>query len=263
MLARILTDTFQLGVAQAVVTAILALAVVYLARRQQIHLERETFGALVRGFIQVIVVGSLLILIFRGPSWTSVFVLLFMMLAAAATAARRARGMPGAFVISAYGIVGGAGIVIVLMTWLGVIDPRMESLIPVGSMVIASAMNSNSLALERFKSELASNVGYIEAGLALGAAPQRAVEPYVQAAVSAGMIPRIDTLRALGIVWIPGLMAGMILAGSDPVYAAVYQFVVVGMIYASSGLTSLISTLLMRGRAFSPAEQLVLQTGRS
>ena len=57
--------------------------------------------------------------------------------------------------------------------------------------------------------------------------------------------------------------AGMILAGSEPVYAAIYQFVVVGMIYASSGLTSLISTLLMRGRAFSPAEQLVLETGRS
>jgi putative ABC transport system permease protein len=75
------------------------------------------------------------------------------------------------------------------------------------------------------------------------------------------MIPRIDTLRALGIVWIPGLMAGMVLAGSDPVYAAIYQFVVVGMIFAASGLTSLISTQLIRGRAFTRAEQLVLVEG--
>jgi putative ABC transport system permease protein len=263
MLVSLISDSIQLGIAQAILTAVLALGVVFLARRRQIHLERETVVALIRGFVQIVAVGSVLILLFRGPSWASVVVLLLMMLAAAATAARRAQGIPGAFVISAYGIGGGAGLVIVFMTVLGVIDPKMESLIPVGSMVIASAMNSNSLALERFRSELKAHVGYIEAGLALGAEPAKVAAPYVQAAVRAGMIARIDTLRALGIVWIPGLMAGMVLAGSDPVYAAIYQFVVVGMIYAASGLTSMIATLLIRARAFSPAEQLVIDTGHA
>lgn len=262
MLVRLLSDPIQLGTAQAILTVVLALAVVLLARQKKIHLERETVVALIRGFVQIVAIGSVLILLFRGPSWTSVIVLLLMTLAAAATAARRAQGISGAFTISFYGIVGGAGAVIVLMTLLGVIDPRMESLIPVGSMVIASAMNSNSLALERFRSELKSHVGYIEAGLALGASPPQVAAPYVQAAVRAGMIARIDTLRALGIVWIPGLMAGMVLAGSDPVYAAIYQFVVVGMIYAASGLTSLIATLLIRARTFSPAEQLLIEAGR-
>jgi putative ABC transport system permease protein len=54
-------------------------------------------------------------------------------------------------------------------------------------------------------------------------------------------------------------MAGMVLAGSDPVYAAIYQFVVIAMIFAASALTSLVSTLLIRSRAFSPAEQLILR----
>jgi putative ABC transport system permease protein len=54
-------------------------------------------------------------------------------------------------------------------------------------------------------------------------------------------------------------MAGMILAGSDPVYAAIYKFVVIAMIFASSGLTSVVSTLLVRSHAFSEAEQLVLR----
>jgi putative ABC transport system permease protein len=261
MLAKLFSDTLQLGVAQAAVTAVLALAVIYIARRQDVHLEREGIVALLRGFIQIVAAGSILVLVFQGPSLASVLVLFFMMLAAAGTAARRARGLPGALAISFYGIAGGAGLVILLMTWAGAIDPRMESLIPVGSMVIASAMNSNALALERFRSEVAQNVGFIEAGLALGAAPKRVMTPYVRAGVGAGMIPRIDTLRALGIVWIPGLMAGMVLAGSDPVYAAIYQFVVVGMIFAASGLTSLISTQLIRGRAFTRAEQLVLVEG--
>lgn len=258
MLARFFAGEIELALAQAVATALLALAVVYLARRRRVHLERETAVAVVRGFVQIVIVGAALVIVFRGPGWVSVFVLLAMMLAAAATASRRARGIPGALTISFYGIAGGAGAVIAAMTSLGVIDSHMTSLIPVGSMIIASSMNSGALALDRIRSELLGNVGYIEAGLALGAAPGRVSEPYVQSAVMAGMIPRIDTLRALGIVWIPGLMAGMILAGSDPVYAAVYQFVVVGMIYASSGITSLICTLLVRQRAFTPAEQLAL-----
>lgn len=263
MLVKLFSDSIQLGVAQTILTVITVLVVVYLARRNRVHLERETIIALIRGLVQIVAVGSVLVLLFRGPFWTSGFVLLAMMLAGAATTSRRAQKIPGAFKISLYGIVGGAGIVIVSMGLLGVIDPRMESLIPVGSMVIASAMNSSSLALERFRSELTSNVGFIEAGLALGAAPARVVTPYVQAAVRAGMIPRIDTLRALGIVWIPGLMAGMVLAGSDPVYAAIYQFVVVGMIYAASGLTSMIVTLLIRAQAFSEAEQLSIDAGRA
>jgi putative ABC transport system permease protein len=54
-------------------------------------------------------------------------------------------------------------------------------------------------------------------------------------------------------------MAGMILAGADPVYASIYQFAVIAMIFAASGLTSILSTLLIRSRAFSPAQQLILR----
>jgi putative ABC transport system permease protein len=99
--------------------------------------------------------------------------------------------------------------------------------------------------------------------LALGAEPKNTVTPYVQAAVQASLIPRIDSLRSLGIVWIPGLMAGMVLSGEDPVYAAIYQFVVIAMIFAAAGLTSVVSTLLIRSRVFSSAQQLTLQPGRS
>jgi putative ABC transport system permease protein len=56
-------------------------------------------------------------------------------------------------------------------------------------------------------------------------------------------------------------MAGMILAGTDPVYAAIYQFVVLAMIFAAAGLTSVVTTLLIRSRAFSPAQQLILRPG--
>jgi len=261
MLDQLFLDPRALGLVQAAIATLLALGVVLLARRQRIHLERETLVALVRGFVQIVVVGSVLLLLLQGPLWASVIALLAMILAAASIAARRARGIPGAFWVSLLGISFGSGLVIVSMTWLGVIDSAVSSLIPVGSMLIANAMNTNGLALDRFRSEVQAHAGQIEAGLALGAEPKQTEVPQVQAAVEASLIPRIDSLRSLGIVWIPGLMAGMILAGTDPVYAAIYQFVVIAMIFAASGLTSIVSTLLIRSRVFSPAQQLILRPG--
>jgi putative ABC transport system permease protein len=120
-------------------------------------------------------------------------------------------------------------------------------------------MNTLALALDRFRSEIVSHVGEIETALALGAEPKVSVKRYVQAAIEASLIPRINSLRSLGIVWIPGAMTGMVLSGSDPVYAALYQFVIIAMIFASSGLTSVFSILLVRTRIFSPAMQLLLQ----
>ena len=263
MLENYFTETINLGIAQAVVTIILVLVVLLIARWQQIHLEKETLISLARGLIQIVAVGSVLLLVLQGPLWVGVLILSGMVLAAGVTAAKRASGIPKSFWASLYGIAFGSGIVIVLMTWVGVIDSALTSLIPVGSMLIANAMNSTSLALDRFKNDVLAHSGEIEAGLALGADPKVVVTRYAQAAVHASMIPRVDSIRSLGIVWIPGLMTGMILAGSDPVYAAIYQFVVVGMIFAVAGLSSVASILWIRPYIFTEAEQLILRPGES
>jgi putative ABC transport system permease protein len=261
MLNRLFTDQLQLGLAQALAAAILAFTVVLLARRRKIHLERETAVALLRGLVQIVAVGSVLVLLLRAPRWIGGFLLAAMIGAAAATSVKRAKGLPGAFSVSLYSIACGAGSVIAIMTWLGVIDTAITSLIPVGSMLIANAMNTNGLALNRFRSDVLAHTGEIEAALSLGAEPRESVRPYVQASFEASLIPAIDSLRSLGIVWIPGLMAGMLLSGSRPIYAAIYQFVVLAMIFAASGLTSLVSTLLIRMHVFTAAEQLSLRPG--
>lgn len=261
MLKHFFSSQFELGLAQAAAAAVLALIVVLVARRRQIHLESETVIALVRGLVQIMAVGSILVVLLRGPRWTGGFLLVAMIMAAGAISATRARGIPASFRVSTYSIACGAGSVIAVMTWLGVIDTPITALIPVGSMLIANAMNTNGLALNRFRSEVLAHRGEIETALALGADPEQSVYPYVQSSFEASLIPAIDSLRSLGIVWIPGLMAGMLLSGARPLYAAVYQFVVLAMIFAASGLTSLVSTMLIRTHAFTAAEQLALRPG--
>ena len=261
MLKALFHGQLQLGLAQAAVATMAALLVVLAGRGRGIHLEQELAIAMVRGLVQIVAVGSILLLLLRGPNWSSVFLLVAMIVAAGATSARRAKGMPRAFQVSTWAIACGAGSVIAVMTLLGVIDTPITTLVPVGSMLIANAMNTNGLVLNRFRAEVLAHVGEIETALALGADGKSSVAPYVQVSFEASLIPAIDSLRSLGIVWIPGLMAGMLLSGARPVYAAIYQFVVLAMIFAGSGLTSLVSTVLMRARVMSPAEQLILRPG--
>jgi putative ABC transport system permease protein len=268
-LLQSLSNDVAMGLAQAAGAIVLCLAVVLLCRRFAVHVERETAISLVRGLVQMVLVGVVLALLLHGNLLVGALILLAMTFAAAVTASRRAQGMESALLLCFYAIVAGAGTVIAGMLATETLTTEIAVLVPVGSMIIANAMNACAQSLERFRADVGTHVGQVEAGLALGADPAATVAPYVQSAVYASLIPRLDMLKSLGLVWIPGVMAGMMVSGASPVYAGIYQFIVVAMILAASGITGLIVTLLVRGRAFSPAAQLLLrprapsQTGAS
>lgn len=244
------------GLGQVAVAGTLAAIVVGVSRVRGLALERELGVALVRGLIQIVAMGSIVgILLTVDLVWSGV-ILLFMMAGATWISKNRGEGLPGVVRVSFFAITFGSGLVIVTMTVAGAIEATVRNLVPVGSMIIANAMQINSLALDRFKSEIASNRAEIEVGLALGAPPAAVISRHVETGVRASLIPVIDSLKSLGWVWIPGIMAGMILAGENPIYAALYQFVIMAMIFGAGGLTSMTSSLLIGQYVFTGAEQL-------
>ena len=258
MLVRLFPDPLMLAAVQAGVTGVCALIVAYLAWRWELRVEREIVVALGRGLVQVVLVGAVLLFIFQGPFAVGVLVLGVMIGVAGHMAARRAQGLPDAFRVSVYSILLGSGLLIGVMVGLGVIETRLPVFIPVGSMLVANSMTTVSLAFNRLRGEVDAHRGHIEAALALGASPHVAIMPYVRAALLASLIPRVDSLRSLGIVWIPGVMTGMLLGGSHPVQAAFYQFVIVALILTGSALTAMTALLFMGRRLFTRAEQLRL-----
>src|SRR6478609_3074961 len=247
------------GIAQAAAAVALCLAVVFLCRRFAVHVERETVVSLARGFVQMVAVGALLATLLHGSLAIAICILLGMTIAAGVTAARRAPGLIRPRLLSFFAIAAGGGIAIAVMLATGTLTSDLIVLVPVGSMLIANAMNACAQAMERFRADVMAHVGQIEAGLSLGADPATTVAPYVQSAVYASLLPRLDMLKSLGFVWIPGVMAGMVVSGASPVYAGIFQFIVVAMILAASGIAGLVATLLMRGRVFSAAAQLTLR----
>jgi putative ABC transport system permease protein len=256
-----LGSDISMGLLEAAGAIGLCLAVVLICRWFAVHVERETVISLVRGLVQMVFVGMVLAVLLHGNTLVAMLILLAMTFAAAVTASRRAQGIKDALLLCFYAIVAGAGSVIAGMLATKTLKPDIAILVPVGSMIIANAMNACAQAIERFRADVTAHIGQIEAGLALGAEPAVTVVPYVQSAVYASLLPRLDMLKSLGLVWIPGVMAGMMVSGASPIYAGIYQFIVVAMILAASGIAGLIVTLLIRTRAFSPAAQLTLRAG--
>ena len=248
-----------MALAQAAGAIALCAAVVMLCRWHAVRVEREAAVSMARGLVQMVLVGMVLAVLLHGSLLIGSLILLMMTVAAAFTAARRLQQMQGALLLCFCAIAAGAGTVIAAMLATRSLRADIAILVPVGSMIIANAMNACAQAAERFRAEIVAHVGQIEAGLTLGAEPAVTVAPYLQSAVYASLLPRLDMLKSLGLVWIPGVMAGMMVSGASPVYAAIYQFVVVAMILAASGITGLVATVLMRSRVFTSAAQLALR----
>ena len=186
--------------------------------------------ALARMLLQLLLVGFALIYIFETNSvWMVLLVLSVMLLAASWIAMRPVRQKQPQFYVNAgVAILLGGGLTLMMVTQF-VLDlqpwylPRY--VVPLAGMIFASSMNTISLAAERFEAERG-----------------RAVELRQARAESlqASMIPVINSLFAVGLVTLPGMMTGQILSGVSPLVAAKYQIVVMCMIFGASGISAAI-----------------------
>jgi putative ABC transport system permease protein len=183
-----------------------------------------------------------------------------MLVAATATVSQRMRrDRRRLTLIAGVGILAGAGltmlyvdlIVIGLHPWY---DPRY--LIPLFGMIVSNAMNGAALAAERLASEIEARRAEIEAYLALGASPAYATRTASRLALTASLIPAINGLMIVGLVSLPGMMTGQILAGQSPLLAVRYQILVAFMLTGAVALTSVIVVRWYRTTFFTPAEQL-------
>ena len=127
-----------------------------------------------------------------------------------------------------------------------------------GGMVIGNSMSALAISLERFFRDLRQQRDQIEMQLSLGAGYREASAEIFRNSVKAGMIPSINAMMGVGLVFIPGMMSGQILAGIDPMIAIRYQIVVMLMLVGATALSSVTIMLLIRKRCFGSGEELLL-----
>lgn len=134
--------------------------------------------------------------------------------------------------------------------------------IPLAGMVVGNSMTALGLSLDRLFSDLRGRRDEVEMHLCLGATAEEASRAIFRDALKAGMMPSINSLAGVGLVFLPGMMTGQILSGEDPMLAIRYQIVVMFMLVAATALTVFTVLTIVRGRCFGPGQQLLLRPGR-
>ena len=218
----------------------------------------------VRAVVQLLAVGYLLRYVFAlDTPWAVGGMLLLMSLAAARAAlARQSRKPRGFTLITIVTMVVSAALVTAVVTQVILrVDPWYAPayLIPITGMILGNCLNGIALGLERLLADLAASRARIEAAQCLGASAWEASRDVLRGALRAAMIPTINSLMVVGIVSLPGMMTGQILAGVDPLLAVKYQIVVMLMLAAGTALGSLLLLLLAHRRCFDERQRLIVE----
>jgi putative ABC transport system permease protein len=224
---------------------------------QRADLERDIAVATARSFIQLTAIGYAIKVIFEVDSiWLVLALLSVMVLFGALTARSRAKRVPDAFwpLLIALSVAGATTLGLVVA--LGVFDPTPRYLVPVGGMVIGNAMTASAVALNRLGDEVSDSRARIEATLALGATAQEAAAPIVRRALRSGMIALVDSTKTTGLIFFPGTMVGMLLAGAEPSDAVRLQLILLYALLGSVAIAALVATSLGYRGFFTPAQQL-------
>jgi len=241
------------------VAATLALVAVAgaVAAWERTDLQGDIGIAVVRSFVQLTAIGYLIKVIFASDTLVWVVLLLAVMVVFGALTARgRARRVPHAFwpLLVALAVAATATLAVVLT--LGVFPTEARYLVPVGGMVIGNAMTGAAVALNRLGDEIHDAAGRIEATLALGATATEAMRPLTRRSLRSGMIPLIDSTKTTGLIFFPGTMVGMLLAGAAPVDAVRLQLILLYVLLGAVALATLMAVVLSRRAFFTSAHQL-------
>ena len=220
-------------------------------------LERDIGVAVVRSFVQLAAMGYAIEYVFGLESVAAVAVLLAgMVLFAAWTSARRAKGVPRALAVAALAVGAAAAATLGLLLVLRVVPATARYLIPLGGMVVGNSMNAATLTLLRIRDDVAEHRPKIEAALALGATSRQAVAPILKTALRGALVPLVDSTKTTGIIFLPGAMVGMIIAGADPLEAVRLQIVVLYMLLGSVSIAAMLVGLLSYRSFFTARHQL-------
>ena len=228
-----------------------------------LKLERDiTFGA-IRTFAQLYIMGYVLKFIFRLDNvYLVLFIFLGMIVFAVFTIRGRIEEKQVSYIVPVFVSMVFSYMLITIFVTAAVIQVKPwyfpRYFIPLGGMIIGNSMNAIAISLERLFSDIRRRKDEIELFLCLGATYKEATEDVFKNAVRAGMIPTINSMMAVGIVFIPGMMTGQILAGTDPILSIKYQIVVMLMIAASTAISTIVVAYFVRRRCFTSAHQIRL-----
>ncbi|MCZ7528054.1 MAG: iron export ABC transporter permease subunit FetB [Acidimicrobiia bacterium] len=238
---------------------VLVAVAVTLSLWRRLGLEGSMVWASARALVQLLLVGAALKLLLEPDvplAWSWLWVVA-MLLFAAETVRRRAREVRGLFplALAAFGVA--AVVSLGVLFGLGVFEVDTRTLIPLAGMMVGNSLSATVLVARRVHDELRDQRDEVEARLALGQPSVEAARPYVRRALRTALVPQIETTKAVGLVFLPGAMTGLILAGVEPLDAVRVQAAVMYLVLGSAATTTTVMALGVSRRLFTRDHRLV------
>ena len=226
---------------------------------QGLRLEREILWATARAIVQLLAVGYLLVVLI-DPDTPIVLAWLWvglMVLFAAITVQRRAREVPGIVGLALVATGASAAISLLVVFGLGIYPNVGRAVVPIAGMMVGNSIGGTVVASRRIVTEMSERRPEIEARLALGQPSSEAAKPFVRSALRTALTSQIETTKAVGLVFLPGAMTGLILAGADPVDAVLVQAALMYLILGCVATNVVVIGLGLTRRLFTRDHRLV------
>lgn len=249
-------DVTWLGLAASLLLVVVAIGV---SAAIGLRLETAIAWAVGRAVAQLVLVGWALNLIIdpRRPLVWSWLWVAAMTGYAGVVVRRRAPEVPRVTALAASAFAASAAVTLGVLFGLRVFPLQGRTLVPVAGLMVGNAMNATVLAGRRIVEQLRDQRAEVEARLALGQSARTAARPYLVTAVRTALIPQIETTRSVGLVFLPGAMTGLILAGVRPLDAILVQAVVMFVVLTSVAITTTVVGLGLTHRLFTPDHRLL------
>ena len=253
-----MTGSAAIDITSLLMASSLVLVTLCFSYWQKLKLEKEIVISVLRAVVQLIVVGYVLEYVFglKNPLFTTLL-LLFMTSNAAYNAAKRGRAIKRGFAISFLAISVGTIVTLAVLVFSGAIRYEPYQIIPVGGMIISNSMVALGLCYKQIESDFRNKREGVETKLSLGADILPSSIEIIRDSIRTGMLPTIDSAKTLGIVSLPGMMTGLILAGTSPMEAIKYQIMVTFMLLSTTSISSFIACYLSYRSFFNSRKQLV------
>ncbi|MDE0583457.1 MULTISPECIES: ABC transporter permease [Planococcus] len=239
-------------------TLIFVLIPLLLSKTLNLGLGRDMTVATIRSIIQLLAVGYVLKFVFDSESLLYIFLMVALMIVAAThNAQKKGAAIQGITWKIAVTLIFVEVLTQGILIGFNITPATAQYIIPISGMVIGNSMVLSILFLNRFTAEVEDHQDQTELILSLGGTPKQAIHRQLINSIKASMIPTIESQKTVGLVQLPGMMSGQIIAGADPIQAVQFQLLIMFLLLTTAAVTSVFLGYLSYPTLFNKRMQLL------
>lgn len=239
-------------------TLIFVLIPLLLSKTLNLGLGRDMTVATIRSIVQLLAVGYVLKFVFDSESLVYIFLMVALMIVAAThNAQKKGAAIQGITWKIAVTLIFVEVLTQGILIGFNITPATAQYIIPISGMVIGNSMVLSILFLNRFTAEVEDHQDQTELVLSLGGTPKQAIHRQLINSIKASMIPTIESQKTVGLVQLPGMMSGQIIAGADPIQAVQFQLLIMFLLLTTAAVTSVFLGYLSYPTLFNKRMQLL------